>query len=489
VNTIDRLAGLDRMSALDAAFLALESPDTPMHIGSLTYLEPGPLRDDAGRIRLEELRSLVARRLSVVPRFRQLPLEAPLRFGRPVWADDPDFDIANHVNEIVLPAPGSERQLKELCGHLMMRTLDRSRPLWELWVVDGAASGEIVLIEKVHHVVLDGVAGVDVVMLLTDPTEEVADVGEAPRSAPARLPAASLLVAADLAEAFSLPIVGAVRSALAGGRAVRAALDRSERRRLLAGAEKLGRGALSLLGAAGAAPPSPLNRRVGRRRLYDHVEVPLDTMRRVARRFDCTVNDVALTAVSAALRQLFVARDEGVGAPFQVAVPVSVRLPADGPTLGNRLAVLLVPLPVGLSDERAQLDAVRQATRAAKATGQASVAAGLVGAADWLPMPVVGLVARLAHRQPFANAVVTNVPGPTEARYLFGARVRRIAPVVPLARNLDVSIGLFSYNGEVCFGCLADAERGADVGTLTEGIRGAVERLAGYARREEEVAS
>jgi diacylglycerol O-acyltransferase / wax synthase len=488
MNAIDRLAGLDRMSALDAAFLALESPATPMHIGSLTYLDPGPLRDADGRVRLDALRSLVDRRLALAPRFRQRPLEAPLGLGRPVWAGDPDFDVANHVNEIVLPAPGSERQLRDLCAQLMMKKLDRSRPLWELWVVDGLETGEIVLIEKVHHVMLDGVAGVDMVVLLTDPTERVEDPGAAGRPAMPR-PATPTLVAADLVEALALPFSTAVRSTRAGGRALRAALDRSERDRLIAGLAELGRGAASLLGAATAAPPSPLNRRVGRHRIYDHVEVQLDTMRHIARRFECTVNDVALTAVAAAVRQLFVARDEGVGAPFQVAVPVSVRVPGDRAVLGNRLAVFLVPLPVGISDERAQLEAVRRSTRRAKAAGQAAATARLVEAADWLPMPVVSFVARLAHHQPFANAVVTNIPGPPEPRFLLGARIRRIAPIVPLAENLDVSVGLFSYCGEVCFGCLADAERCPDVGLFTEAIRAAIETLAGYDTELAEVAT
>lgn len=480
MSTIDRLARLDRLGALDAAFLALEGADTPMHIGSLTYLEPGPLRDPAGRIRLEDLRALVGARLALVRRFGQRPVTAPLGFGRPVWADDPDFDVANHVNEIVLPAPGTEAQLRDLCAHLMMHTLDRSRPLWELWVVDGLETGEIVLIEKVHHVMLDGVAGVDVVMLLTDPGPEVEDLGAPAAGAPAR-PGVSTLVAADLVAAAAMPVAAALGTARRGLRMLRRALDPAQRLELVAGLAELGRGALSLVGAATAAPPSPLNRRVGRHRRYDHVEVPLETLRRVAKESDCTVNDVALAAVASALRGIFVARDEGVGVPFQVAVPVSLRAPDDRGGLGNRLAMLLVPLPVGVADEHAALEEVGRATRRAKDAGQAVAVGDLVRAADWLPMPAVALVARLTHRQPFANAVVTNVPGPPEPRYLLGARVLRIAPIVPLAGNLDLSVGLFSYSGEVCFGCLADADRCPDVGAFAEGILRAVEVLAGPA--------
>ncbi len=473
---VDTLCRLDRISALDAAFLALERDPTPMHIGSIAYLDPGPLRDRNGRIRLAELRTLVAERLALAPRFRQLPRAAPLGLGRPVWVDDQDFDVADHVNEIVLPAPGTDGQIAELCSHLMMKVLERSRPLWELWVVDGAADGSVVLIEKVHHVMMDGVSGIGIALLLTDPTPQVDRTERAPQpvSAP---PSTGTLLAAGLLDAVTVPLSLGRLGAEVGLDLLRSAWDRSERAHLRSQALALGRGIGSLLRPSTVAPRSPLNRPVGQHRSYAHVEVPLEAVRQVARAAGATLNDVALGAVAGGVRQLFLARDEGLGRRFQVAVPVSTRRATEHASLGNRLSVFLVPLPVGIADPVAQLGEVKQMTGRRKAVGQAKTVAGLVDAADRLPLPLVQAAARLGHRQPFANAVVTNVPGPPEERYLLGARIRRIAPVVPLAANLDLSVGIVSYDQELSFGCFADAERCPDLDRLTEGIRASVEAL------------
>lgn len=488
MNTIDRLARLERLSAVDTAFLDLESPTTPMHIGSVAYLEPGHLRDRRGRIRLEELRRIAGDRLWLAPRFRQRPVSAPFGLGRPVWVDDPDFDMANHVYETVLPSPGSERQLLDLCAHLMMRTLDRSRPLWELWVVDGYADGSVVLIEKVHHAVMDGVSGVDMAMLLTDASRRVQRLG-GPAGRASRAPDRRTLLAAGVLDELGMPL-GLLGAPLRAARVLGSSLRHPEVAGDLAREmEALGRGALSLLQRGTLAPHTPLNEPVGGHRILEHVEWPFEEVRGVAKAYGCTVNDVALTAVTGGLRRLLLDRGEDPASGFQVAVPVSTRAAASQLTLGNQLAVFLVPLPVGVPDELAQLEHVHRITKARKEERQASTVAMVLGAADRWSTPVIGLMARLTHHQPFANAVVTNVPGPPTARYMLGARMQRVVPLVPLAGNLDLSVGFLSYNGEVSFGCFGDAERCQDLPVLTDGIRASLQALSRLRSRRHVAAS
>ena len=473
-----------RLHALDAGFLALESPSTPMHFASVAYLDGEPLRDPTGRVRLEDLRRLVEDRLALAPRFRQQPRSAPLGIGRPVWVDDPDFDVADHVNEVVLPAPGTEEQLRDLCAHLMMRALPRSRPLWELWVVDGSADRSVVLLEKVHHVMMDGISGIDVAMLLTDATPEpTAPAAAAPASdgkhrspvtavepAPSdiRLLAAGLMGDLGLERwLFEAParaagaLAGAVRHPAGAARAATATVRR---------AGTLARGVGSLFTPGTVTPRTPLNRPVGRHRRYAHVEAPLGPLHKVAKAHGCTINDVVLAAVAGGVRRLRLERGEDPATPFQVAVPVSTRHPDEHLVLENRVAVYLVPLPVDLEDPVSRLEEVGAVSRRHKRQGQAELVSAVLATADRWPMAAVGRAARLLHRQPFANAVVTNVPGPSSTRYVLGARLRHFVPLVPLAANLDVSVGVLSYADELSFGCLADAEHCPDVATLAAGI-------------------
>lgn len=503
MRALDRLVGIERLHSLDAGFLLLESPTTPMHIGSLAYLEGAPLRDHHGRIRLDELRRLVDQRLALAPRFRQRPQSAPGGLGRPVWVDDPDFDVANHVNEVVLAPPGGEAELGELFAHLMMRVLERSRPLWELWVVDGCADGSVVLIEKIHHVMMDGISGIDVAMLLTDPEPDPGSDtagregppgptrgGSSPSEVAERRPPgrASLLVT-GLVDELGLPLwLAAEPVRLLEGLGV-LARGGSPRRFVGQVADEvehlatLARGTRSILARSTVAPRSTLNQPVGRHRRYEHVEVDFAVVRSIAERFDCTVNDVALAAVAGGIRSMRLAGGEPVADVFQVAVPVSTRRAAEHLLLGNRVAAFLVPLPVGEADPARRLATVRDLTRRRKAEGQADLVAAIVAAADRWPMPLVALAAGLAHHQPFANAVVTNVPGPPAARYVLGARLRRLTPLVPLAGNLDLSVGIVSYDGELSFGCFADAERCPKLAALTAGITETTESLAVRARR------
>jgi diacylglycerol O-acyltransferase len=503
MKSLDRVLGIERLHSLDAGFLVLESPTTPMHIGSLAYLEGGPLRDQHGRIRLDELRRLVDQRLTLAPRFRQRPQSAPGGLGRPVWVDDPDFDVADHVNEVVLAPPGGEAELCELFAHLMMRVLERSRPLWELWVVEGCADGSVVLIEKIHHVMMDGVSGIDVAMLLTDPEPgpgpDITRCGAPPApprggSSPwevveRRPPDRAVLLVAGLADELGLPLwlaaepVHLLRNLWAAARGTPPRQLAGQVTDEIGHLASLSRGARSILARSTVAPRTALNQPVGRHRRYEHVEVDFAEVRSIAERFDCTVNDVALAAVAGGIRSMRLASGEPVADVFQVAVPVSTRRAAEHLLLGNRVAAFLVPLPVGEADPARRVATVRDLTRRRKAEGQADLVAAIVAAADRWPMPLVALAAGLAHHQPFANAVVTNVPGPPAPRYVLGARLLRLTPLVPLAGNLDLSVGIVSYDGELSFGCFADAERCPKLAALTAGITETTESLAVRAKR------
>ncbi len=484
MKALDRLAKLDRLTSLDAGFLALETPLTPMHVGSVSYLAQGPLRDQAGRVRIDELRRLVEERLELAPRFRQRPVAAPFGAGRPVWVDDPAFDVTDHVTEVVLPPPGSEHQLMQLCAELMMKPLERSRPLWELSVVDGFSGGKVVLVEKVHHVMMDGISGVDVAMLLTDGSPE-AEHPKTRRHRALSPPGAPTLLVSGLADELGVPLA-TLGAPVRAGRLVATTLRHPSRApAILRELEAVGRGTLSLLQRGTIAPRSPVNQPVGDRRLFLHTEHPITGVRAIAETFGCTLNDVVLAAVTGGLRRLLIRNETDAEARFQVAVPVSTRAAGDHTTLGNRVSLFLAPLPVSLSNPLAQLEAVRQMTRSRKQSGQASALAALLAASDSWPTPVVNALAHLTHYQPFANAVVTNVPGPVTTRYLLGSRIERIAPLAPLARNLDLSIGILSYDGEVSFGCYSDAEACPDLQLVAEGLQAnlaALEALAQESR-------
>jgi WS/DGAT/MGAT family acyltransferase len=449
-----------RLTALDSGFLLAESPTTPLHVGSLSIFEGAPLRDEDGRIRIDEIMRLTAERLDVVPRFRQRLVDVPFGLGRPMWVDDPEFDISHHVRLVALPAPGDERQLRELCASLHTELLDRSRPLWEMWFVDGLSGGRVALIEKIHHAMVDGVSSVDIAMALLDLDPAPAH-HEPAVWAPDPLPGRTRTFAGAVAE-LALEPLRLTTSAIGALRHPRRTLDRA--RHLAGSFASVGRDAL--------APRSSLNTPIGGRdRRYEVVTLPLRDVRDVKTRAGVTLNDVVLASVAGGLRQLLLDRGELVdGRTLHAMVPVSLRGDGDHLTLGNRVGTIIAPLPVGEADPHVRLRTVHDAMAQRKACGQADASAALVGLSDHLPPPVMGVVARSVHHQPLINVVVTNVPGPPVPLYLLGARMLETFPVVPVGGNLDVSIGIVSYDQQLTIGLLADSVTCADVATLAEGI-------------------
>jgi diacylglycerol O-acyltransferase / wax synthase len=465
----------DRLSALDESFLHLERAETPMHVGAVAVLEREPFYDARGRFRLDEVRALVASRLQLIPRFRKRVMAVPLGQGRPVWVDHEGFDIADHVRVTALPAPGTRRQLRQLAERLMVQVLDRRRPLWELWFVEGVDHGEHVgLVHKSHHTLTDGISGVDIATLLLDFTAEPTLLPpDEWVAAPAPDPTRLMLDSAR--ERLSRPteLVGTARQLA------------DAPREALARAADLGRSIGSLVDAQVVAPRLSLNAPVGRGRRFETVRVSVDDVKRVRAAFGGTINDVILAGVGTAVARLLDLRGElRPELTLKVFCPVSVRDDDQRMQLGNRISAMLVPLAVGEPDPLVRLAAVRRTTADLKERRQAVGAAALLGLSEYAAPTMLGLAARAAHAQRFANLMITNIPGPQVPLYCLGARMLEVYPVVPLSRNLTLNVAILSYCGQLHFGLIGDGDAGRDLEVVAGGIEDAFAELGALAARE-----
>ncbi|CAN5641658.1 wax ester/triacylglycerol synthase family O-acyltransferase [soil metagenome] len=445
----------DRLSALDVSFLYLEEPTTPMHVGGLVVLQPPESGFD-----YDALVALIEARIGLVPRYRQKIKNIPGRLANPVWVDDGDFDVTYHVRRSALPRPGSDVQLRELTARLMSRRLDRNRPLWEIYLVEGLAKGKIALITKTHHAMVDGRSAVDLGQVLLDLTPVPRDTGE-DLWMPAPEPNVVDLVLGAVGEYVRRPsaVVDTVRSGVAD---VRATTER------VVGA--LGGLASAARLATRPAPYSPLNARIGEQRRFGVARTVLDDYKRVRKAHGGTVNDVVLATVSLALRNWLLSRGEPVTAKTTVRamVPMSVRTDAEQGALGNRVSSYLVDLPVGEANPKIVLSQVSYSMKAHKESGQSVGADALIALGGFAPPTLHSMGARVASgfsRRLF-TVVVTNVPGPQFPLYAGGAKLLEMFPVVPLAKGQAVSIGLTSYNGGVFYGLNADRDAMGDVDVL-----------------------
>ncbi len=456
----------DRLSALDVSFLYLEEPTTPMHVGGLVVLQPPETGFD-----YEKLVTLIENRIGLVPRYRQKVKNVPGHFANPVWVDDGDFDVAYHVRRSALPRPGSDAQLRELTARLMSRRLDRHRPLWEIYLVEGLAQGRIALITKTHHAMVDGRSAVDLGQVLLDLTPVPRDTGE-DLWMPAPEPGVVDLVLGAVGDYVRRPsaVLDTVRT---GAADVRATAERVV-------------GAVSGLASAARlatrpAPDSPLNARIGEQRRFGVARTQLEAYKRVRKAHGGTVNDVVLATVSLALRNWLLSRGEPVTPKTSVRamVPLSVRVEAESGTLGNRVSSYLVDLPVGEANPKVVLSQISYSMRAHKESGQSVGADALIALSGFAPPTLHSLGARVASgfsRRLF-NVVVTNVPGPQFPLYAGGAELLEMFPVVPLAKGQAVSIGLTSYNGGVFYGLNADRDAMGDVDVLSALIEESLDAL------------
>lgn len=459
----------ERLSALDALFLHLEGPNTPMQVGAVAIFEGGPFRDGQGRFKLEEVRAVIRSRLNFVPRFRKKIMEVPFSLGRPIWVDDPKFDIAYHVKLTALPRPGSEEQLKTLAARLQTQLLDRTKPLWEIWFVEGLENDRVAMIQRTHHCLVDGVSSVDVASAILDPSPEPVKVEYEPWI-PEAPPNPVDLVRDTLLERVQQPaeIIKGVSQFLSG-----------PTEKTVAQSAELADSFSSIMEANLVAPHSTLNAPVGRHRRIEFVRISLDDVKLARKKRGGTINDFVLAAVSGGLRHLLQSRGEKVdGVTLLAIVPVSVRESADKMKLGNRVAAMHAALPIGESDPIARLESVKKDMAYLKERKQAVAAEILVGLADYAPQTLLNLGARLGHQQRLFNVIVTNVPGPQIPLYCMGAEMIEGFPSVPLSANLGLSVAIVSYNGTLHFGLFADYDIVPDIAVLAEGIRKSFKEMA-----------
>jgi len=463
------------LSPLDAGFLYAESGRTPMHMGSIGIFEGAPLRDEHGALRIDALRAEIESRLHLVPKLRRRVRFTTLGMAAPVWVDDPAFDIANHVRTAALPSPGTEASLRDLCAGLMARPLQRDRPLWEIWAIDGLEGGRVAMMEKLHHSMADGLAGVELVTVLFDLDRHPPRGESSPHPwNPTPPPRQRSIIAHELGRQATAPLhlvgngIGVLRHPVGVGRDVAhyvAALS-------------------SVVTPRSVAPSLSLNVPVGGGRQVAFVRQPLDDLHKLAGHFEVTINDLLLTAVSGGVRCLLSARGERIeGRTVQVLVPVGADHHGDR-QLGNRVSAMLVRLPIGSSDPVDRLRLVSRAEATCKDHHQALAAALLLELLEPLPQPALATIARLVHRQPFFNLVVTNVPGPGVPLYVLGARMLEAFPIVPIAGNLSVGVAALSYGEQLTIGLLADPGACADLDVFADGIDRSFAELISVAGRQ-----
>jgi WS/DGAT/MGAT family acyltransferase len=467
----------DRLSALDASFLYLENPTTPMHVGSV-----GVFRRPRTGFDYKRLVHLIEQRLALVPRYRQKVVHVPGRLARPVWVDDADFDITYHVRRSALPKPGSDAALHDLVARLMSRPLDHTRPLWEIYLVEGLSKNRTAIITKTHNAVVDGISTIDIGQVILD-VSATPNASQEDLWMPQPEPSGLQLVLDAVAEVVQQPgeLIENVRSA-----ATDAAVT----------VRKVG-GALYALASAGrtAAPPapgSPLNVQITTQRRFAVARTRLDDYRAVRRLHNGTVNDVILAVISGALREWLLSRGEAVTrtTTIRALVPLSVRGTEAGAAsttaelMSNKVSASLVDLPVGEPNPVVRLHHISHAMRAHKESGQSVAADALVRLSGFAPPTLHALGARAANSfsRHIFNVVVTNVPGPQVTLYAAGAKMVEMYPVVPLAKGQALSIGVTSYDGGVNFGLNADRDAMPDVDVLASMVEESLEELVGTVR-------
>ena len=461
---------MDRMNALDASFLYLENGTTHMHIASCGVFE-GPAPDYAELVRL-----LVAK-LPLVRRYRQVVRFVPLDLGRPVWVDAADFDIDYHVRHTALPPPGGEAELEHLMGRLMSQELDRSKPLWEAWMVEGLQDGRWAVISKVHHCMVDGVAGVDLISLILDSTPDPSP-GAVDEWRPEPAPSAWQLTTDALLHLATSPA-----EQLRAARVLARAPQRTVHRAL-----DLAAGLRSYVAALRPTPPTSLDGSIGPHRRWTCARSTLDDVRTIRRALGGTVNDVVLAAITSGFRGLILARGED---PAHVAlrtlVPVSVRTESARGIFDNRVSAIFFDLPVHVADPVERLAAVRAEMQRLKQSHEAEAGEALMALAGTIPPTLTARTLRLATRvltrvpQRSMNTVTTNVPGPPLPLYAAGRQMLEYLPFVPLGPGVRIGVAILSYNGKLAFGVTGDLDTATDIAVVADGIEAEMATLLSLA--------
>lgn len=454
---------MNRLSGLDASFLALENDVQHMHVGSALIFE-GPVPTG------EEFSAAVDSRLHLVPRYRQRVSRLPLDFARPVWIDDQRFRLSNHVKRTALASPGSEDELRALVARVMAARLDRAHPLWEIWLVEGLSDGRWAIINKIHHALIDGISGHDILELIMDPTPHPPAV-DAPRSwSPAAAPSSTELVVSGVARAVRTPLsrLATVASAAVHPRQVLGFATTQVRGLALMGEQALRR------------PSSVLNGPLGPHRRWGWASSTLADASVIRKAWGGTVNDVILAAISGGFREFLLSRGESVHQrTVRSMVPVSIRTADQKSRLGNEVTAMFADLPVGIADPVERLHAVSAQLQGLKGSGMAIGMHSLIAAGDFVPPTLFALGARLSAHVPqrYISTVTTNVPGPQIPLYFRGRRMLAMYPYIPLGSRLRITIGIVSYHGQLAFGVTGDRDAVPDVDVLCRGIETAMADL------------
>ena len=450
----------DRLTALDTVFLDLEDASVHMHVGSVGIFEGGDFLQD-GALDFERIVSRVETDLRRAPRFRQRLARVPVT-DHPVWIDDDRFNLLYHVRHTSLPLPGDERTLKRLVGRIMSEKLDRSKPMWELWFVEGLEDGRYAVVSKVHHCLIDGISGVDLLSAFMgpDPSYEPTEFEHRWVARPAPTPGEML--ADDLRRRVSLP-----------GRILRRALQatREPRRSLESASQTAGGLAETIAGSLTPASETPFNVEIGPHRRFDWTQMDLGVVREIKQKHGGTVNDVVLACVAGAVRE-YLARHEVPldDIDFRSFVPVSTRKAQERGKLGNRVSLLVVPLPVNEADPRKRFAKVVEETTAVKQSDQIAGTEALEQLSDWTVTAILTQFSRLAASRRAYNLVVTNVPGPPMPVYLQGSRMVASYPLVPLFSNQALGIALFSYDDVLHWGFNSDWDALDDLHDFVEAV-------------------
>jgi diacylglycerol O-acyltransferase len=456
----------DRLSGQDTTFLLWETPDLHMHVASTLIFERGSLASDDGGVAFDRFKRFIDTVLHQIPPYRQKHKWVPVE-AHPVWVDDPHFNIDYHVRHTSLPKPGSEAQLKKLAARVMAQQLDRDRPLWEIWLVEGLEADRFAMISKIHHCMIDGSSGVDISQILMRLTPDT-EIKEGPRYFPRPEPTGAELVR----DAVSLRLRMPVR-ALRGFRQFRRETENlAEEIALRTRAVRN-----AIVSQSTNASDTPINGPLGPHRLFDWWSVPLADVKAIRRGMECTVNDVVLTVVTSAFRSYLMRRRvDPTHLDFRVQAPVSVRSDEERGKLGNRVSGWLVRLPVGEADPRKQLERIHETTQELKDSHHALGADMIIGMMGAMPNSLVSLGAQAASGT--MNSIVTNVPGPQFPLYTLGSELLAMYPQVPLLANVGLGIALISYNGNVCWGFNADLGLVPDLSDFVARIQESFAQLA-----------
>jgi diacylglycerol O-acyltransferase len=479
-----------QLTPLDAQFLAVETSRTYGHVGGLAVYDPSTA--PGGRLGIPELCELVSERLHLLPPFRWRLAQVPLGLDLPYWVEDEDFDLDFHIRESAVPPPGEDRQLAETVARIFARPLDRSRPLWELYLIHGLGGGRVALMTKVHHSVVDGVSGNEILSALLDPSPEGREIDPPPDDgAPRRPPGELEMLGRGVAGLARMPL-RALRSApaaipnltdLPGANAFPGVPTLSRAltsvRRALGGPQDPG-----ILEITTARPPRTcFNGPISAHRSFAFGSVSLDTVKAIKNEAGVKVNDVVVAVCAGAVREFLLERDELPDDPLVAMVPVSVRGEDELGTFGNRISMMIVPIPTDVADPRERLRRAHELLRSAKEHHAALPADLLTDASSFIPPAVAALAARttvgfLSRTRPPLNLVVSNVPGPRSPLFIAGARLEAHYPVSAVVDGVGLNMTVMSYLDRVDFGFVADRDQIPDLWPLLRAAQAEVDWLA-----------